>query len=156
MESGGPDFEILHGAADYTTEELLEQCQLNAQSLMLAVACVMTGDTWPDALADVFARAWDTDRTWEPAEVLDATLTNLRAFGADIVQANFTETPPTATVRHLPDPELVEVLGATPTQADTIFRVSAALATRLGMALDWRREAHGAVTLSIAPARDGA
>jgi hypothetical protein len=152
MESGGPDFEILHGAADYTTEELLEQCQLNAQSLMLAVASVMTGDEWPDALAAVFARARETDRVWEPAEVLDATLTNLRAFGADIVKASFAQDPPTATVRHLPDPELVEVLAATPAQADAIFRVSAALAARLGMTLSWQGAANGEVTLTIAPA----
>lgn len=156
MESGGSEFEILHGAADYTAEELLEQCQLNAQSLLLAVAATTPGDAWPNALAEVFARAWETDRQWEPAEVLDATLTNLRAFGAEIVAADFEHAPPTATVRRLPDPELVQLLAATPAQADAFFHVCAALARWLGMALDWQRRDDGDVTLTIAPATDGA
>lgn len=151
MESGGSEFEILHGAADYTAEELLEQCQLNAQSLMLAVAAVTPGDDWPDALAGVFARAWETGRAWEPAEVLDATLTNLRAFGAEIASAELDHDPPSATVRGLPDPDLVDLLGATPAQADAIFRVCVALAARLGMALSWRRGDDGDVMLTIVP-----
>lgn len=152
MESGGPEFEILHGAADYTAEELLEQCQLNAQSLMLAVAAVLPeNQDWPNTLASVFARAWETDRRWDPAEVLDATLTNLRAFGAEIVRADFDQTPPAATVRHLPDPDLVNLLGATPAQADAILRVSAALAARLGMELTWHRAVSGDVTIAVEP-----
>lgn len=152
MESGGPEFEIVHGAAAYTAEELLEQCQLNAQSLMLAVAAVTPGDDWPDALAGVFVRAWETGRAWEPAEVLDATLTNLRAFGAEIVAADFAQSPPAATVRNLPDPDLVQLLAATPEQADAFFHVCVALAKWLGMALSWQRLDNGDVTMTMAPA----
>ena len=155
MESGGPEFEILHGAGDYTAEELLEQCQLNAQSLMLAVAASVPDEHFPDALAKVFARAWETDRQWEPAEVLDATLTNLRAFGAEIVAADFAQSPPTATVRNLPDPDLVQLLAATPAQADAFYRVCVALAKWLGMALSWQRLDNGDVTLTMAPAVPG-
>lgn len=137
--------EIEHGHDSYTDEELLEQSQFNAQALLMAsVAALGDGDEaierWAKGVADVFARGWDTDRAWEPAEVLDALLTNYRSFGANVIEADLSATPVTAVVADLPDLELAESLGVGDQHADAIFRIGTHLAATLNRTLSWTRD----------------
>lgn len=148
--------EIEHGHDAYSDEELLEQSQFNAQALLMAsVAALGNGEEaverWAKGVAEVFARGWDTDRDWEPAEVLDALLTNYRSFGANVIEADLTGAPATATIADLPDLELAESLGVQDEHADAIFRIGAHLAAALGRTLSWTRDPEtGDVRLEVA------
>lgn len=148
--------EIEHGHDAYSDEELLEQSQFNAQALLMASVAALGGgeeavERWTRGVAEVFARGWDTNRAWEPAEVLDALLTNYRSFGADIIEADLTGTPATATIADLPDLELAESLGVDDQHANAIFRIGAHLASTLGCALSWSRDpGTGDVRLEVA------
>lgn len=136
--------EIEHGHDAYTDEELLEQSQFNAQALLMAsVAALGDEDAvsqWARGVAAVFARGWDTDRSWEPAEVLDALLTNYRSFGANVIDVDLESSPATATIADLPDLELAESLGTEDRHADAIFRIGEHLVASLGRALSWSRD----------------
>jgi hypothetical protein len=148
--------EIEHGHDSYTDEELLEQSQFNAQALLMAAVAALEGgdeavERWATGVAGVFARGWDTDREWQPAEVLDALLTNYRSFGANVIEADLAATPATATVADLPDLELAESLGVEEQHADAIFRIGENLASRLGRSMTWERDPEtGDVRLEIA------
>lgn len=148
--------EIEHGHDAYSDEELLEQSQFNAQALLMASVAALDGGEetvarWARGVAEVFVRGWDTDRAWEPAEVLDALLTNYRSFGANVIDADLTGAPATATIADLPDLELAESLGVSDEHADAIFRIGAYLATSLGRTLSWSRDpGTGDVRLEVA------
>ena len=137
--------EIEHGHDSYTDEELLEQSQFNAQALLMASVAALddgeeTVDRWAKGVAEVFARGWDTDRAWEPAEVLDALLTNYRSFGANVIEADLGSLPASAVVADLPDLELAESLGIGDEHADAIFRIGSYLSATLGRTLAWSRD----------------
>lgn len=148
--------EIEHGHDSYTDEELLEQSQFNAQALLMASVAALDGgeeviERWAQGVAGVFARSWDADREWLPAEVLDALLTNYRSFGANVIDVDLSATPSTATVADLPDLELVESLGVGDEHADAIFRIGTHLASGLGRTMTWERDPEtGDVRLEVA------
>lgn len=148
-------FEIEHGHDAYTEDELLEQAQFNAQALLLAAVAALGNDDalverWTAGVAEVFARGWDSQRSWEAAEVLDALLTNYRSFGATVIDADLDATPATATIADLPDLGLAEDLGVPETNADAAFRIGARIAARLGHNLEWSRSGEtGDVTLTV-------
>ncbi len=148
--------EIEHGHDAYSDEELLEQSQFNAQALLMASVAALDGgeeavERWAKGVADVFARGWDTDRAWEPAEVLDALLTNYRSFGANVIETDLSGAPATATIADLPDLELAESLGVNDEHADAIFRIGAHLSSTLGRTLTWSRDPEtGDVRLEVA------
>ncbi len=134
--------EIEHGAGDYTDEELLEQSAFNAQALFLGTVQTLGRvdgglDLWRAGIADVFARGWDLTRTWRAAEILDALLTNYRAFGADIIEVDLSAHPPTALIAGLPDLELSESLGLDPAGIGELFEVGGLIVQRLGGTLAW-------------------
>ncbi len=139
---------IEHGHADYTSEELLEQCQANAASLLLATVSVLAErglavDEWAAAVATVFLRSWQPDATWPPAAVLDALLTNYRALGATVTAVDLTEEAPTATIAGYPDDDLAVSLGLDPAFGEAMFHVGAHLARQLGCDLTWQRDGAG-------------
>lgn len=147
--------EIEHGHDSYTDEELLEQSQFNAQALLMASVAALGGgdesvERWAKGVADVFARGWDRDREWEPAELLDALLTNYRSFGANVIEADLLGEPARALVADLPDLELAESLGLGDEHADAIFRIGAHLVATLGRSLAWSRDPEtGDVSLEV-------
>jgi hypothetical protein len=147
--------EIEHGHDDYTDEELLEQSQFNAQALLMASTAALADDEaverWARGVAEVFSRGWDTDRSWEPAEVLDALLTNYRSFGANVISVDLASAPATATIADLPDLELAESLGTEDRHADALFRIGEHLVGTLGRTLTWTRDPEtGDVNLEVA------
>lgn len=158
-ERGEPEHdlfhEIEHGAGDYTDAELLEQAQLNAQALLLATVELL-GDrqdvlaTWRDGLAAIFLRAWDVEREWSPSAILDALLTNMRAYGAVVIEHDSQAVPATATIAGLPDPALVASLWLDPANVQELFMTAAAIARHLGGSLDWTIEpASGEIRLTV-------
>lgn len=146
--------EIEHGFEAYTEEELLEQSQFNAQALLMASVAALRDDdaveSWAKGVAQVFGRGWDTERGWEPAEVLDALLTNYRSFGAEVIEAELSTTPARAVIANLPDLELAESLGVEDTHADVLFRIGSHLVSTLGRSLSWTRDQEtGDVSLEV-------
>ena len=84
------DFTIEHGHAEYSEGELLEQARENAQALLLATIAFLEARgvppaEWAAAIGERFSRGWGEPRPWDAGEFLDAMLTNLRAFGAELV-----------------------------------------------------------------------
>ena len=150
--------EIEHGAGEYTDDELFEQAAFNSQALVLGtiqtLGTVEGGvDRWRAGIADVFARGWDTTRTWRAAEILDALLTNYRAFGADIIEADLSAQVPTALISGLPDLDLAESLGLDPNQIGELFAVGGLIVQRLGGTLAWDIDDEtGDVRLSVTAA----
>ncbi|MCC6705562.1 MAG: hypothetical protein IT334_11835 [Thermomicrobiales bacterium] len=131
---------------DETTETLLEQSQQNAQGLILATISVLDDlgllpEAWADAVAERFSVAWGMEEPWEPAEFLDAMLTNYRALGAVVDELDAEGASVSAVVSGFPDDELLELFGVTAEDAATFHRVAAAIARPRG--LDWRWELLG-------------
>jgi hypothetical protein len=142
------DFAIEHGYADYTEAELLEQAQENAQALILATASFLKErgvppPEWAAAIGEVFARGWGEARPWDAGEFLDAMLTNLRAFGAEVVTADLGVDRAEATTRRFPDPALIELLGVDPAPAGVFHDAAAVIAASRGLRWTWRREKEG-------------
>lgn len=152
--------EIVHGHAEYTTEELLEQSQGNAASLLLATLSVvaergMPVDEWAAAVARIFVRSWERDEPWSAAEYLDALLTNLRSLGATVASVDLASPEPSATVRDYPDDALATALGVDPAFGEAMFHVGAHLARLLGLDLGWRREGESVALRVSAPGASG-
>lgn len=147
--------EIEHGANEYTDEELLELSAFNAQALFLGTVQTLAAgkqslEAWRDGVAEVFARGWDMNRTWRAEEILDALLTNYRAFGADIIRVDLSADPPTSEIAGLPDLELAESLGLDPKQIGELFSISSLIVQRLGGSLAWAIDGEtGDVHLSV-------
>lgn len=140
------DPDILHGFAEYTDEEFLEQSQFNAQALLMAGVLALGDDdamleTWIAGVAEVMARGWDTSREWTAAEVLDGLLTNYRTYGGWVVESDLGEPHAAAIVADIPDVELAEAIGATDREADVLFRIGEQIVARLGRRMRWERDA---------------
>lgn len=134
--------EIEHGSGEYTDAELLDQAQLNAQAMLLGTVSLLRKHpdmlgAWRQGLADIFIRAWDAERAWSAAAILDALLTNYRSFGATVVDHDAGEVSATATISALPDALLVEELELDPADISELLEIGAAIAGHLGGALDW-------------------
>ncbi|MBA2247030.1 MAG: hypothetical protein H0W23_02795 [Chloroflexia bacterium] len=147
--------EIEHGSAEYTDDELFEQAAFNAQALVLGTVQTLSTvegglDRWRVGIADVFARGWDLTRPWRAAEILDALLTNYRAFGADIIEVDLSTQLPTALISGLPDLELAATLELDPGHIGELFAVGGLIVQRLGGTLAWEiDEETGDVRLSV-------
>lgn len=138
--------DIMHGFGDYTDTELLELSQFNAQALLMAGVLAIGDDeavleTWIQGVAEVMSRGWDLSREWEPAEVLDALLTNYRTYGGWVVESDLGQPHAAAIIADIPDLELAESLGATDHEGDVLFRIGQHLAARLGRTMRWERNA---------------
>lgn len=152
-----PEFhsDIEHGHDDYTAEELLEQSQLNAQALLLAVFATLGDD--PAAIARItagvagtFLRGWDAEREWAPVEVLDALLTNFRALGGEVDRYEPEEVSPRAEIDGLPDLDLAQQLGVPATAFRPMLLVCQRLVEGLGCELEWSHDAgEGRVRLQV-------
>lgn len=138
--------DIEHGHADYSTEELLEQSQLNAQAFILGVFATVQGDAeqlerLSEGVAATFLRGWDAERGWEPVEILDALLTNFRSLGGEVDEYEPDEDAPNAVVVDLPSADLVEQLGVQQTAFRPMLMVSERLVSSLGCELEWSHDA---------------
>lgn len=146
MTDTPPEFasEIEHGFDAYSDDELLEQSRFNAQAWLLASSQALEEGrrgAWVRSVAETFLRSWDTRRSWEAAELLDALLTNYRSFGADVIEAHLGADEATATIANLPDQQLCGDLGISDDRVDLLFDVGAQIVAALGHALEWAREA---------------
>ncbi len=149
---------IEHGHADYTAGELLEQCQANAASLLLATASVLAErgldvGEWAAAVATVLLRSWQPGASWPPAAMLDALLTNYRALGATVTSIDLTEEAPTATIEGYPDDELAASLGVDPALSEVMLHVGAHIARQLGCDFTWQRDG---ASIALRVSRDSA
>jgi hypothetical protein len=136
------DFAIEHGHADYTDVELLEQAQGNAQALILATVAFLEARgippaEWAAAIGEMFSRAWGDPRPWDAGEFLDAMLTNLRAFGAEVIAVELGVERAEATTRGFPDPALCEQFGVDPAKAAAIHDAAAAIAAPRSLNWSW-------------------
>ncbi len=130
---------------DYTTEELLEQAQSNAQGTFIATASYLQGrgisvDEWAEGVGQIFVGGWDTSRVWDAAEFMDAMLTNFRAVGAEVVQTRFDPLRSEATISGWPDPDLCAVFGIDPNLAARFHGVATPIAAALGLNWAWYRD----------------
>lgn len=142
---------------EFSAEELLEQAQINAQALFLGTAEALASDgqlleQWRMSLAATFIRGWDTDAEWEAADILYALATNYQAFGAEVMEARFEETPPSVTIFNLPNIHLADALGIAPDRMQHLFRIGEDLAARLGGRLTWSVDEDGTVRLEAGTA----
>jgi len=142
---------------EYTAEELLEQAQINAQSLFLATAEGLSADPdrmaeWRESLATTFIRGWDTEQEWEPADILFALVTNYQAYGAEVVEAGLDAPVPFAVLANLPNVYLAEALEIAPDRMTSLFMVGQDLARRLGGRLEWTLSPEHELRLEVTPA----
>jgi hypothetical protein len=131
-------FEIEHGYADYTVDELLEQAQSNAQAVIVATAAFLGArgvplEEWVAAIGLALARGWDEPRPWDAGEFLDAMLTNYRSLGAEIVEVDLTTDRAEAVLRGFPDPDICALFGVEPALAAAFHQVAAPIALERGL-----------------------
>jgi hypothetical protein len=142
------DFSIEHGHADYTDAELLEQAQANAQALLLGTVAFLEARgippaEWAAAIGEAFSRGWGEPRPWDAGEFLDAMLTNLRAFGAQVVSVELgTERAEAATIG-FPDPDLCALFGVAREQAAVLHDAAATIAAPRGLHWSWQMDEEG-------------
>jgi len=152
--------QIEHGSDEYSDAELLDQAQLNAQAMLLGTVGLLrkhpdTLAMWRQGLADIFIRAWDTERAWSAAAILDALLTNYRSFGASVVDHEAGNDSATARITELPDALLVEELQLDPADIGELLTIGAAITGHLGGVLDWTIDLDsGDIVLSVRTGRD--
>ena len=142
------NFSIEHGHAEYSDTELLEQARGNAQALILATVTFLEkrgipSAEWAMAIGETFARGWGDPRPWDAGEFLDAMLTNLRALGAEVKQADLGVDHAEATTTGFPDPELCALFGVNPSHAVDFHAAAAAIATPRGLRWTWELEPGG-------------
>ena len=133
-----------HGYADFTTEELLEQAQANAQATIMATAMFLhrkgiSLEEWGAYIGSTFALAWDDNRSWEAGEFLDAVLTNLRSFGATVVSAQLGVDDAEAVITGFPNLDLCELFSIGPSLVVRYNEAASTLAGKFGLRCDWRR-----------------
>jgi hypothetical protein len=140
------DFAIEHGYAEYSEAELLEQAQGNAQALILATVTFLEERgvppaEWAAAIGGVFARGWGDPRPWDAGEFLDAMLTNLRALGAEVKEAELGVDHAEATTTGFPDRELCALFAVDPSHVAVFHNAAAAIAAPRGLRWTWQMEA---------------
>jgi hypothetical protein len=145
MAGEGERFQIEHGYADYTAEELLEQAQANTQALLIGTFVFLRQReipvaAWTGTLSELFGRAWGEPRPWDAAEFLDAMLTNLRALGAQVETADLGEGCAEAVTTGFPALDLCAMLGVLASEVDAYNDVAAGIARARGLSWTWRRE----------------
>jgi hypothetical protein len=142
------DFSIEHGHAEYSDAELLEQARGNAQALILATVAFLQErgippEEWAAAIGDTFTRGWGDPRPWDAGEFLDAMLTNLRALGAEVTQADLGVDHAGATTTGFPDPALCALFGVDPSHAAVFHSAATAIAAPRGLRWTWQTEPGG-------------
>ena len=142
MDEHDAGFEIEHGHADYSTEELLEQARSNAQATIIATAAFLhergiSLDDWAAAVGHRFARGWDEPRPWDASEFLDAMLTNLRSLGAEVVSVELGADRAAAVATGFPDPDLCALFGVEVALAARFNAAAAAIAGERGLNWAW-------------------
>src|SRR5215212_680443 len=142
------DFSIEHGYAEYSDAELLEQARDNAQALILATVAFLEErgiptEEWAAAIGGSFARGWGDPRPWDAGEFLDAMLTNLRALGAQVKQAELGVDHAEATISGFPDVELCALVGVDPSHAAEFHGAAAAIAAPRGLRWTWETAPDG-------------
>jgi|SRR5215218_1550883 len=148
------DFTIEHGYAEYSDTELLEQARGNAQALILATMAFLEErgippEEWAAAIGKTFAHGWGDPRPWDAGEFLDAMLTNLRALGAKVQQAELGVDQATAITTGFPDPELCALFGVDPSHAAIFHAAAAAIAAPRGLRWTWETEPGGATRFVV-------
>lgn len=139
-EDGG--FDIEHGHASYSADELLEQAQANAQALVIATTKFLADrdvplEDWTAAIGCVFAQGWDEPRPWDAGEFLDAMLTNYRALGAEVGAVVLGPDLAEATTTGFPDPDLCAVFGVDANLAARFNDAPGPIARDRQLAWDW-------------------
>ena len=105
-----PDEGFLPSYADYSSDELLEQAQANAQAALIATAAFLFErgiplDDWTAALGHRFTTSWDEPEPWAADEFLDAMLANYRSLGATVLSADLNPDLAEAVIAGFPDPD---------------------------------------------------
>jgi hypothetical protein len=127
---------------DYSTEELLEQAQQNAQaSLIATVAFLLEREIRPEAWAafigDRFSLAWDDEEPWGADEFLDAILANYRSLGATVVSAELGPERAEAVITGFPDPAACDRCGASVASVATFHDATGPIAAGRGLLWSW-------------------
>jgi hypothetical protein len=82
-------------------------------------------------------------------------LTNLRAIGANVVEADLSKTKANAVIDGFPDPDLCALFEVDPATVAKFHDASAAIATDLGLVWSWNLEPTGETRISVeTPASD--
>lgn len=139
-------FDLEHGFEEYTDAELLEQAQANAQAIILASLAFLeqagvSPAAWARSVGASLERAWGEPRPWDAGEFLDAMLTNYRALGAVVHEANLAPKRATATFSGVLSPELAELLGVAPETAAAFHGIGERIAGPRGLKWSARGDA---------------
>src|SRR4051812_55811 len=119
MPESDPD-DAIRDYNEYSTEELLEQARANAQAALIATIRFLqqqgiSVDKWTESIGHTFARGWEAAEGWDDAgEFLDSMLANLRAIGANVVEADLEKTKAQAVIEGFPDPDLCALFEVDP------------------------------------------
>lgn len=141
----------------FTTEEMLDQAQANAQAAIIATVAFLRDegialDRWAASLGRTFARGWDDPRPWDAGEFMDAMLTNFRSLGASITSSALAEDQAEATASGFPDLELCSLFDVPVDEVARFNEATTVLANERG--LDWLWQLDGDETRYVARRRE--
>ena len=131
--------------ADYTTEDLLELAQANAQATLIATVAFLQERgiplaDWTAAMGGRYDVAWDEPEPWDADEVLDAVLVNLRSLGALVVSAALAPDRAEAVTTGFPDPEACDRFGANLSTVVRFHDATVPIAAARGLRWSWALE----------------
>jgi hypothetical protein len=107
------------------------------------------------AVGEIFARGWGDPRPWDAGEFLDAMLTNLRALGAEVKEAELGVDYAAATTAGFPDPGLCALFGVDLSHAAVFNDVTAAIAAPRGLRWSWQMEPDGVTRFVVERVGEG-
>lgn len=134
-----------YGFAEYSTEDLLEQAQSNAQATIVATIGFLTergipAEEWAAAIGGAFARLWDEGRAWEAGEFLDAMLTNFRSLGAEVISSELGIDRAEAAIGGFPSPFYTEAFGVDPAHVLRYVDAARVIAAKVGLVWEWKQQ----------------
>jgi hypothetical protein len=140
---------------EYGTEELLEQARANAQAALIATIRFLQQqgipvEKWTESIGHTFALGWEAAEGWDDAgEFLDSMLTNLRAIGADVVEADLGNDHARAVIEGFPDPDLCALFEVDQATVAKFHDASAAIARDIGLTWSWDLDDAGRTRISV-------
>jgi hypothetical protein len=131
--------------ADYSSDELLEQAQGNAQAALIATVAFLRSqelsvDAWAASLGESFSAEWGESGDWTAEEFLDAMLTNYRSLGAEVASFDFSPERAEAVIVGFPVPEQCERFGVGIDEVARFHSSADAIAAACGVTWTWTLE----------------
>jgi hypothetical protein len=139
--------------AEFTSDELLQQAQANAQALFLVAVGYfkekkLSIDDFSSFVGEKFTWGWDALQGKGALAAMRTFALNMVSVGGTLESLSGDEERAEAVISGWPSPDMLEAFGVARDDTDRLFRVFGPIAGVLGLGYEWRRQGDR-VTMSL-------